>query len=260
MAISTRQMLDILAPDCTKLQNNQPQKNQPLQKFPRRSFETTNELDSLLECIQFYCPLVFTDVNPKDLILDTLKNYDLIDSVNWRKIINVIDRNVTNNELLVFLTLFLDMDICVFCDYTRILKIFYTTNKLNTNKPIMLLFKTNTNFYQAYNDYYDITYIDIETMFPGVFQIAIGLDHNKLLNVCDQDEELENEEYILGRKLEHVIKSYINELNIMDCEAPVLETKTYTNYTDDLPTLINYGMDICKKYKNACFAVKQQLI
>ena len=93
MAISTKQMLSILAPDCSELQNIQPEKNQPLQKFPKRSFESTNELDYLLQCIQFYCPLSFSDMDLKDSILDTLKNYDLIDSINWRKIINSLCQN-----------------------------------------------------------------------------------------------------------------------------------------------------------------------
>ena len=192
-------------------------------------------------------------------LLDNLKEfmekYEFNSLINVKKMLNLIGQNIVNNELILFLSGYFNVNIYLYSFESKLLKIYYLEDKLNINKEsIMLVMKkdllTPNIGYQTLVDKTKFKYNDdfIQDLSKDIYIIAIGLKENKKL-------ELEKEKYNNIEVIDN--KLFINGLK--ENEKIVIDDNIFNdleinNYLEDdiegnLYNPLEFKINIKKIYK-----------
>jgi hypothetical protein len=94
-------------------------------------------------------------------------------NINRRKMINMIRNNTVNNELLLFLSGYLDCNIWIYNTINKIFKVYYLEENYQEYKQNMFLVDTGTGYSVV-----EFTE-DIETIRKKYITIPLGLKENK---------------------------------------------------------------------------------
>jgi hypothetical protein len=182
------------------------------QDYDVTSFDTIDDFDTVLQCIVHNLKLDFKI--EKQNMIQQLRDYTFLESINIKKVIMSIESNQMNNEVKLFLSGYYQVNIYVYHTMSRIMKIFYLEDSLCVNnESILLFYKHDLNpSYQTTKDATLFTYNDnyIQNTIKNTFTIPVGLTSNKILTFCEKREHVP---FITGKLDEEI--NFINEDNIL---------------------------------------------
>ena len=170
-------------------------------------------------------------------LLDNLKEfmekYEFNSLINVKKMLNLIGQNTVNNELILFLSGYFNINIYLYSFESKLLKIYYLEDKLNINKKsIVLVMKkdllTPNIGYQTLIEKKNFTYNDdfIQNLCKDIYIIAIGLKENKKLEIDMKSvEDKDNNIFITG------LKEIDNSLLVIDDN--IFNDIDINNYLED---------------------------
>jgi hypothetical protein len=125
-----------------------------------------------------------------DKLKDFMEKYDFNPLINIKKMLNLILQNIVNNELILFLSSYLNINIYIYSFETKLLKIYYLEENLDINKDsIVLVIKkdllTPNIGYQTLEERIKFKYNDnfIQDLCRDIYTIPIGLKENKKLEI-----------------------------------------------------------------------------
>jgi hypothetical protein len=185
--------------------------------------------------------------------------------------LNLIGQNTVNNELILFLSGYFNVNIYLYSFESKLLKIYYLEDKLNINKEsIVLVMKkdllTPNIGYQTLIEKNKFKYNDdfIQNLCKDIYIIAIGLKENKKieinsLSVEDKDnnifisglKELENSLLVIDDNIfndidiNNYLEDDIEEQECKESHYTKLQGQKAKNYL----TLIEFKIDLKKIYK-----------
>ena len=198
-------------------------------------YKTSKSFTSLFNCI---LDLLNHDIPndfeaPSQNLLD-LKEYmeahDFNPLFNMNKLLNLISQNIVNNELILFLTGYFNVNIVVYSYETKIINAYYLEEKINVNKKtifVALNDKINPPHYGYQGVLIDIEEDNILTFMHPIIKLAvetlyvipIGLIENK--NLYFTNAPIDNDiEFNLGIKKE---EPSIDEQLFIKCDKNILE-------------------------------------
>ena len=189
-----------------------------LSDIVQTNFDYSINFDTLLKCLLYGTKYQFN--LEKERIMDTLLNFEFNELMNSKKTLLMINQNIVNNEVILFLSGFYEMNIYLYSTKSKIMKIYYLENTLCTNKQSTLVFltfnkETLEQGYQVSEPSKRFTHNDnvIQEMIQSIYTIPVGLLENKKLIYSDV---LESVDFITG-KIEPV-KEFISEEEIFNVE------------------------------------------
>ena len=170
-------------------------------------------------------------------LLDNLKEfmekYEFNSLINVKKMLNLIGQNIVNNELILFLSGYFNVNIYLYSFESKLLKIYYLEDKLNINKEsIVLVMKkdllTPNIGYQTLIEKKKFKYNDdfIQNLCKDIYIIAIGLKENKKLELDSLSiDKIDNNIFITG------LKEVDNSLLVIDDN--IFNDIDINNYLED---------------------------
>jgi hypothetical protein len=182
-----------------------------------------------------------------------IEKYEFNPLINSKKILNLIGQNIINNELILFLSGYFNVNIFIYSFETKLLKIYYLEDKLNSNKSSIVLVNKKDQLtpnigYQTLQDKKKFKYTDdfIQNLCEDIYTIAIGLKENKKLEISfDNTNNLDDKLFIIGLK-ETIFVIDDSIFNSIDINR-YLEDDIVANSYDPLEFKINLK-EIYKKY------------
>jgi len=182
-----------------------------------------------------------------DKLKEFMEKYDFNPLINIKKMLNLILQNIVNNELILFLSGYLNTNIYIYSFETKLLKIYYLEENLDINKDsIVLVIKkdllTPNIGYQTLEERIKFKYNDnfIQDLCTDIYTIPIGLKENKKLEIS---ENMLNEKlFITG------IKETSNELIINDNIFIDINLNNYLE--DDINANSYHPLDFKTNLKN----------
>jgi hypothetical protein len=103
---------------------------------------TVTKLDNnLCNFLSFYdCLVSFLEIN-NDLtyMLELMETHNFIDCFNIPKLSHMMTQNMINNELILFMSAYYNINIGVYNYETKIMQMYYIEDAMNTEKPTMIL-------------------------------------------------------------------------------------------------------------------------
>ena len=167
-----------------------------IEKTKMTNFEALSTFKNLFSCL-LYQHENSININSSDKydnldeekyngLLDNLKEfmekYEFNPLINVKKMLNLIGQNTVNNELILFLSGYFNVNIYLYSFESKLLKIYYLEDKLNINKEsIVLVMKkdllTPNIGYQTLIEKNKFKYNDdfIQNLCKDIYIIAIGL-------------------------------------------------------------------------------------
>jgi hypothetical protein len=229
-----------------------------IEKVSFTTFDYSLTFINFLSCIIYQKSIVTCidkDNKVDDVILndyinkikDYMENNTFCPIINIKKLLNLISQNIINNELILFLSNYFNFNIYVYSFETKLLKLYYLEEKLNTNKEsIIIIIKkdyiTPNIGYQTLIDKKLYKYNDdfIQNLINNIYIIPIGLIENKKLELTDIDNNV---------KL--IIDNNTNKTNILlnNDITDNVDLEDDTDYNDPLLFKINIKK-IIKKFSN----------
>jgi hypothetical protein len=256
--------------------NRSPLKKQVLvikqiEKTKMTNFECLGTFKNLFSCLLYqHENLINNNLSDKydnldeekyESLLEDLKEfmekYEFNPLINVKKMLNLIGQNIINNELILFLSGYFNVNIYVYSFESKLLKIYYLEDKLNINKEsIVLVMKkdllTPNIGYQTLVEKKKFKYNDnfIQDLSKDIYIIAIGLKENKKLElekeIQNDIDMIENKLFIIGKKESEKIVIDDNIFNDLEINN-YLEDDVEGNLYDPLEFKINIKK-IYKKY------------
>jgi len=209
-----------LAPDYVYEKKKKVTSNK-LAHITQTKFDFSIGFDSFLRCLIYGTKYQF-DLE-KERIIETLSNFEFNEMMNSKKTLIMINQNIVNNEVILFLSGFYEMNIFVYSTKSKIMKIYYLEDTLCVNKQSNLVFLTqNPNTleqgYQVREQSQLFNYKDdyIQGLLESIYIIPIGLIENKKLITS---EKLDSVDFITG-KIEP-IKEFITEDSIFNPSSQI---------------------------------------
>ena len=124
-----------------------------IEKTKMTNFEASATFKNLFSCL-LYQHENLININSSDKydnldedkynsLLDDLKEfmekYEFNSLINVKKMLNLIGQNTVNNELILFLSGYFNVNIYLYSFESKLLKIYYLEDKLNINKESIVL-------------------------------------------------------------------------------------------------------------------------
>jgi hypothetical protein len=192
-----------------------------IEKKQFTNFESNMTFTSLFSNLLYLCKnLKLEEDNAKDIINNDLYDFELnklksfMDDYNFNPLINVkkmqnmIILNQINNELILFLSGYFNINIMLYSFDSKLLKIYYLEEHFNKLKSCAIVIVKKDTItpnlgYQSIIDnkcyYYDDEFIT--DLMTNIYTIPIGLIENKLLSY---DNNLDDN-FIISKKEEQVL-------------------------------------------------------
>ena len=206
---------------------------------------TEDICDSSYETVLKYILFNISEENEYDAILNDINNklesMELNELLNKKKITMSIEQNIVNNEILLFLSGYFDINIFVFHTMSQIMRIYYLEEQLCTNKKSILLFYTqedddNSSYYQTTLSKTLFTYDEefIQNNLSSIYTIPIGMLAKKKLLTSTIKENVE----FFSDKIDDL--NFITEdnilfsSNILDGTPDLMEHEVYDYKTFDV--------------------------
>jgi hypothetical protein len=253
--------------------NKTPLKKQSLiikqiEKINFTNFESIGTFANLFSCLLYQHENVDINLSGTYNILDIdyynmelaklkqfIEKYEFNPLINTKKILNLINQNIINNEIILFLVGYFNINIFIYSFETKLLKIYYLEDKLISDKESIVLVNkkdilTPNIGFQTLNEKKKLKYTDelIQNLCEDIYTIAIGLKENKKLEIaCENDikDLLDDKLFIVGiKEIEFIIDD--NIFNSIDINNYLEDDKEANNY-DPLEFKINLK-EIYKKY------------
>jgi hypothetical protein len=195
-----------------------------------------------------------------------MEKYEFNSLINVKKMLNLIGQNTVNNELILFLSGYFNVNIYLYSFESKLLKIYYLEDKLNINKEsIVLVMKkdllTPNIGYQTLIEKKKITYNDdfIQNLCKDIYIIAIGLKENKKLEIDSLSvEDKNNNIFIIGLKevdnsllvIDDNIFNDIDINNYLEDDVDEPDTRSQSQRVKHyLTCLTEFKIDLKKIYK-----------
>jgi hypothetical protein len=124
--------------------------------------------EKLLECI------LSSKRKTYDEVLRFLTNSTMNRNINRRKMISLIKNDAVNNELILFLSGYLDCNIWMYNDINKIYKVYYLEDTLQSCKDNLFIIETGGHYRVA-----TPRFIEIEQLRDKYIVIPLGLKENK---------------------------------------------------------------------------------
>lgn len=167
--------------------------------------QNTSHLIQILTCIKFLYNIDIDKlvINIKNKLLDDNDILEL--PFNKKKILVNLDKSDYNNELILYLSYILDINIIIYYDDINIFRLYYVENYFNRNKSIILL-KYVENYYTGlytFQTLYNNTnlYDSIIDNFKS-YIYPIGLEENKLLIETDEEDSIN---YTIDNQIDNLV-------------------------------------------------------
>lgn len=121
-----------------------------------------------------------------------MEKYEFNELINVRKMMNMISKNMINNELILFLSGYFGLNIYLYSYDSKLLKIYYLEDKLYIEKESVIITMKKDRFspeigYQTLIDkqYYKYSDEFIQDLISDIYVISIGLQENKKLELSN---------------------------------------------------------------------------
>lgn len=150
-----------------------------------------NTLDDFITCINKQLSNKTID---REVINQTIGNYEYVEGINKQKIQYSFSNSLTvNNDVILYLSWYCKVNIFLYNQNTRVMKVFYIEPALLTKEQSVLIFYSGeSSDYKSFgvlnnNNISTFTYDSgyIEKTFPQVMLIPVGLELNKKLILDD---------------------------------------------------------------------------
>ena len=246
-----------------------------IEKIKMTNFECLGTFKNLFSCLLYQHENLINDdlsrINKSYDSLDDVKynialnnlkefmeKYEFNSLINIKKMLNLIGQNIVNNELILFLSGYFNVNIYLYSFESKLLKIYYLEDKLNTNKEsIVLVMKkdllTPNIGYQTLLEKKKFKYNDdfVQNLCKDIYIIAIGLKENKKIEINADDSinysltnPIDNKIFIIGLKENEKIvidDNIFNEIEINNYLEDDIEGNLYNP--------LEFKIDIKKIYK-----------
>jgi len=210
--MNIRTILSVLVPSYTfddKIANKQ------VNSQPTKDYKNT--LDDLLFCINDQVNQQYSKYD----ILKEIEVFEFVQGINKIKLINSFNNNIVNNDVILFLSDWYRINIYLYNDNTRVMKVYYPEQNLCTIKnSILVIYQGESSEYKMFktllepkvfrfNDNY------IQQLYPNVCLIPIGIQLNKILSLSSN---LESETMLTASYQTNIStqNDFITQENIID--------------------------------------------
>jgi hypothetical protein len=226
--ITLNDILNIIIPEYKIQENNKKIIVNNIDNYT--NFDTDNNFTSLFMILLY----ILKDETKLNLEIDILKqfieNNNFNPLLNVKKINNLIYHDQLNNELILFLCGYFNINIMCYCYKTKILKCFYIEENFNINKKIVFIVLKNNSSpkigFQTLIDKKCFHFNDefIQNFINNNYMIPIGLIENKLFNISSNNQICD---FILpnDNNIELIIDDKIFELNNIDLQDDEINNK-----------------------------------
>ena len=182
--------------------------NKQIDKVEFTNFESLSTFTNFFSCLLYqymdikietnndYDQISFNELN---LQIDKLKKYmednTFNQLINIKKLINLINQNMINNELILFLSGYFNINIFLYSFENKLLKIYYLEDKLYIEKKSVIIILKKDILkpdvgYQSLKERIIYKYSDkfIQDLCDDIYIIPVGLIENKKLITSIQQE------------------------------------------------------------------------
>jgi hypothetical protein len=192
------------------------------------NFETENNFTSLFKILLYILKnnSEFEQENELDILKKTIQDNTFNSLLNIKKIYNMICIDLVNNEVILFLCGYFNINILIYCFQTKILRLFYLENELNLNKGIILIglkkdIQTDKIGYQTVIEKNIFNFNDniIQNLVNNNYMIPIGIIENKKFKISLLEENFEF--LIQNNKINELVLNddiFINTIELQDDE------------------------------------------
>jgi hypothetical protein len=184
-----------------------------IEKSEFTNFEPLGTFTNLFSCLLFQTNEIIKTINSGqyELIADETYNKQLemlkkfIEThifnplINTKKILNLINQNIINNELMIFLSGYFNINIYIYSFESKILKIYYLDEKLDTNKKSLIIVNKKDSIspnigFQTLKEKLTLNFNSpiIVDLHKDIYTIPIGLKENKIFEIQNNNEIQEN--------------------------------------------------------------------
>ena len=244
MSLSLSHIITVLCPDYKFVCEENVIKKEII--IDKTSIKAKTTYIQMLSCILFNFKSEPYDLETElQKINDTLEKYIFNDMFNIKKVIVSIEQNIVNNDVLLFLSAYYNINIYVYNEICKILKIYYIEDLLYTTKKCILLVVNEDNDYQTTNVSINDDYSYFNKTFPNILQVAIGLQNNKILEMSDN--EIIPVNFIIGKINDN--KIIINEMFMSDIENSNLKSNLLDVHVDKYSAFLLLMKDSVSKLR-----------
>jgi hypothetical protein len=205
-------------------------------KLENTNFECQTSYEQLLQCVLHNLYDCYDVQEHIDTIYEFINNTTFIESFNIKKILLSMQQGIVNNDVILFLSAYYEMNIYVYHEESKLIKVYYIENNLSFTKQCCLLTFTQDiqqkAIYQTTIE--SISNEDVDNLLPDMLKISIGLTLNKILVVGENAEEVK---YIVDDVKEAKIgtivmfpESLVEDLNVMNVDSLNAYFNTVVDY------------------------------
>ena len=203
-------ILNVISPNYEIIKQNINIKKNYIETLEITNFDSSLSFTTFFSCLLYEYENINLEIinNNVQINPDILKNeidklhifmdkYEFNPLINIKKMSNLILQNIINNELILLLSGYFNLNIYIYSYDTELLKIFYLEDKLYTKKKSVILItkkdKYNPNIgYQTLLNKQILSYNDliIQNLLKDIYIIPIGIKENKKFEISDVKLEI----------------------------------------------------------------------
>jgi hypothetical protein len=135
-----------------------------------------------------YSYIIFEDLikfMSNNLTITTLINYlettNINKNINKKKLINSLKNNSINNETLLFISNYLNINIWIYYKENKILKLYYLEDYFDVNRSNLFLINDKNGYKRSVKELYNYNDKEFYNFIKEFIIIPIGLKENKKL-------------------------------------------------------------------------------
>lgn len=237
--LSLSSVITTLCPNYKLIQEKSEIKQQPIKLNDNIEFKCNSTYEQFLTCILHNIYENYNVQEHIDTINEFINTSTFVDSLNIKKIVSSIEQGIINNDVILFLSAYYDINIYVYHEEYKLIKVYYIEENLLFTKECCLITLT----YDVYKTTRDnVTNENIDILLPNMMKIALGLILNKILIV---GENVDLPIFTIDAPDEPGISNIV----LFDSENILNQDKLLSTSIDEIDTFYNIVKDYVSKIK-----------